>query len=177
MYFYNRIVLGSLLPGAAWDPLPHFLQTWLRNYIAGCLLYLVTGFLWCFYIYHLYRNVFLPKGTYMPFLFSQHTYVFVVCNSYNRMVGLRFRLDFVGKCTFRHEQCANKCTYSTVHLVFLVPSFCFFNCLIPTRVLSLVPSESSSLRVVGLLRLSKLSMYEARWAHHWRQKLNLIEGK
>lgn len=60
---YNRIVLGNLLPGGVWDPLPHFLQTWLRNYIAGCLLYLVSGSLWCFYIYHLYRNVFIPKDS------------------------------------------------------------------------------------------------------------------
>ena len=32
--FYNRIVLSHLLPASLWEPLPHFLQTWLRNYFA-----------------------------------------------------------------------------------------------------------------------------------------------
>lgn len=59
---YNRIVLGWLLPSRLWEPLPHFFQTWLRNYLAGTLLYFVSGFLWCFYIYYLKRNVYLPKG-------------------------------------------------------------------------------------------------------------------
>ncbi|KAE8695194.1 Delta(7)-sterol-C5(6)-desaturase [Hibiscus syriacus] len=59
--WYNHLVLGNLLPTQFWDPLPHVLQTWLRNYIAGNLLYLISGFLWCFYIYYLKRNVYLPK--------------------------------------------------------------------------------------------------------------------
>ncbi|KAK6255734.1 Fatty acid hydroxylase - like 10 [Theobroma cacao] len=59
--FYNSIVLGNLLPTKLWEPLPHFLQTWLRNYIAGTLLYFISGFLWCFYIYYLKRNVYVPK--------------------------------------------------------------------------------------------------------------------
>ncbi|KAL1810089.1 hypothetical protein ACET3Z_027079 [Daucus carota] len=59
--FYNRIVLGGLLPERLWTPLPHFLQGWLRNYIAGTLLYFISGFLWCFYIYYLKRSVYIPK--------------------------------------------------------------------------------------------------------------------
>lgn len=59
--FYNQIVLGNLLPSHLYQPLPHFLQTWLRNYIGGNLLYFVSGFLWCFYIYYLKPNVYLPK--------------------------------------------------------------------------------------------------------------------
>jgi len=59
---YNRIVLGSLLPSSAWDPLPHFLQTWMRNYIGGTLVYFLSGFLWCFYIYYWKRNFYVPKG-------------------------------------------------------------------------------------------------------------------
>ncbi|KAH0881693.1 hypothetical protein HID58_069087 [Brassica napus] len=59
--FYNRIVLSHLLPSNLWDPLPHFLQTWLRNYLAGTLLYFISGFLWCFYIYYLKLNVYLPR--------------------------------------------------------------------------------------------------------------------
>ena len=35
--FYNRIVLRSLLPVKLWGPLPHFIQTWVRNYIGGTL--------------------------------------------------------------------------------------------------------------------------------------------
>ena len=68
--FYNRIVLGSFLPMKLWDPLPHFIQTWVRNYIGGTLVYLLSGFLWCFYIYYLKRNVFVPKGIYAFWLFG-----------------------------------------------------------------------------------------------------------
>ncbi|PIA33365.1 hypothetical protein AQUCO_04100053v1 [Aquilegia coerulea] len=59
--FYNSIVLGNLVPTNLYEPLPHFLQTWLRNFIGGTLLYFISGFLWCYYIYHLKRNVYLPK--------------------------------------------------------------------------------------------------------------------
>ncbi|XP_050229757.1 delta(7)-sterol-C5(6)-desaturase-like [Mercurialis annua] len=58
---YNNIVLGHLVPSDWWHPLPRFFQTWLRNYIAGTLLYFISGFLWCFYIYYLKRNVYVPK--------------------------------------------------------------------------------------------------------------------
>ncbi|KAK7381066.1 hypothetical protein VNO78_33590 [Psophocarpus tetragonolobus] len=58
---YNRIVLGTLLPHSVWAPLPHFLQTWLRNYLGGVLLYLFSGLLWCFCIYYWKRNVYVPK--------------------------------------------------------------------------------------------------------------------
>ncbi|KAL7101717.1 hypothetical protein ACP275_08G072200 [Erythranthe tilingii] len=58
---YNDIVLGSLLPANWWAPLPHFFRGWLRNYIGGTFIYLISGTLWCFYIYYLKRNVYLPK--------------------------------------------------------------------------------------------------------------------
>ncbi|ONK81676.1 uncharacterized protein A4U43_C01F31740 [Asparagus officinalis] len=59
--WYNDIVLTALLPGWAWKPLPRPIRTWLRNYIGGTLIYFISGFLWCFYIYYLKRNVYLPK--------------------------------------------------------------------------------------------------------------------
>lgn len=61
--FYNRIVLGSLLPDAFWKPLPHICQTWLRNYIGGVLVYFLSGGLWCFYIYYWKRHLYLPKDS------------------------------------------------------------------------------------------------------------------
>ncbi|KAF8052192.1 hypothetical protein N665_1588s0006 [Sinapis alba] len=61
--FYNRIILSHLLPANLWEPLPHFLQTWIRNYLAGNLLYFISGFLWCFYIYYLKLNVYIPKDS------------------------------------------------------------------------------------------------------------------
>ncbi|KAJ8761725.1 hypothetical protein K2173_004534 [Erythroxylum novogranatense] len=33
--------------------------TWLRNYLAATLIYFVSGFLWCFYIYYWKRNVYV----------------------------------------------------------------------------------------------------------------------
>ncbi|KAM4123792.1 hypothetical protein ACB094_01G183100 [Castanea mollissima] len=57
---YNRIVLGSLLPMKLWDPLPHFIQSWVRNCIGGTLIYFLSASLWCFYIYYLNRNLYFP---------------------------------------------------------------------------------------------------------------------
>ncbi|CAD5177783.1 unnamed protein product [Musa acuminata subsp. malaccensis] len=61
--WYNGIVLDAVVPGGAWKRLPRPLQSWLRNYIGGTALYLVSGFLWCFYIYYLKRNVYVPKDS------------------------------------------------------------------------------------------------------------------
>eukprot|EP00261_Vitis_vinifera_P009792 XP_002279602.3 PREDICTED: delta(7)-sterol-C5(6)-desaturase [Vitis vinifera] len=63
--FYNQIVLGSLLPENIWRSLPHVCRTWLRNYVAGVLVYSITGFLWCFYIYYLKRDVYI-RGDAIP---------------------------------------------------------------------------------------------------------------
>ncbi|KMT18571.1 hypothetical protein BVRB_2g027040 [Beta vulgaris subsp. vulgaris] len=59
--FYNHIVLGCFFPPATGEYFSHFIQTWLRNYIAGVLLYLVSGLLWCFVIYYWKRNLYIPK--------------------------------------------------------------------------------------------------------------------
>ncbi|KAF5763569.1 putative delta(7)-sterol 5(6)-desaturase [Helianthus annuus] len=58
----NRMVLGTLLPEKIWEPLPHFFQTWLRNYTAGTLVYFITSFLWSFYFYYYKHNIYVPKG-------------------------------------------------------------------------------------------------------------------
>ena len=60
--FYNRIVLGLILPSAVWEPLPHFLQTWLRCYIGAVLVYLVSALGWSFVIYYWKRNLYVPEG-------------------------------------------------------------------------------------------------------------------
>ncbi|KAJ7975754.1 delta(7)-sterol-C5(6)-desaturase-like, partial [Quillaja saponaria] len=60
-YFYNSILLSTLLPERLWVPLPRVLQSWLRNTIGGTILYLLSGFFWCFYIYYWERNVYVPK--------------------------------------------------------------------------------------------------------------------
>nr|XP_043639096.1 delta(7)-sterol-C5(6)-desaturase-like [Erigeron canadensis] len=57
----NRIVLGTLLPAKIWEPLPHFVQTCLRNYTAGTIVYFITSFLWSFYLYVYKYNVFVTK--------------------------------------------------------------------------------------------------------------------
>ncbi|KAG2295362.1 hypothetical protein Bca52824_042031 [Brassica carinata] len=60
--FYNRIVPSHLLPANLWEPLSRFLQTWLRIYLTGNFFYFISCFLWCFYIYYLKRNVYIPEG-------------------------------------------------------------------------------------------------------------------
>ncbi|KAI7986890.1 hypothetical protein LOK49_LG14G00174 [Camellia lanceoleosa] len=59
---YNRAVLGAFLPSNVWEPVPHFFQTWLRNYIGVILMYFVSGFLWCFCIYYLIKAYFPKEG-------------------------------------------------------------------------------------------------------------------
>ncbi|GJP56380.1 hypothetical protein CLOM_g15445 [Closterium sp. NIES-68] len=51
--FYNHLVL-SFLPSSFVASLPHFPQTWLRNYVAGCLLYLIGSGLWSLVVYSLF---------------------------------------------------------------------------------------------------------------------------
>lgn len=67
--FYNRIVLGTIFPAFTLDPFPHIVQTWLRNCIGGFLIYFLSAFLWCFYIYYWKRNVYVPKGVCHFFFF------------------------------------------------------------------------------------------------------------
>ena len=74
--FYNQILLGSLLPENIWRSLPHVCRTWLRNYVAGVLIYSITGFLWCFYIYHLKRDVYIRGG--MCSMFYVFTFFFLM---------------------------------------------------------------------------------------------------
>ncbi|KAJ6793389.1 delta(7)-sterol-C5(6)-desaturase-like isoform X1 [Iris pallida] len=52
--WYTDIVLGGLLPDSwRWRVLlPRAVQAWLRNYIGGVVLYFVSSFLSCFYIYY-----------------------------------------------------------------------------------------------------------------------------
>ncbi|KAL9230091.1 hypothetical protein vseg_005483 [Gypsophila vaccaria] len=59
--FYNDVVLGTFLPPAMWVKLPHFFQTWVRNFISGSIVYLVPGLLWSFVIYYWRRNLYIPK--------------------------------------------------------------------------------------------------------------------
>ncbi|WOK93492.1 hypothetical protein Cni_G02190 [Canna indica] len=62
--WYNSIVLDALLP-SGWKQLPRILRTWLRNYIGINIVYFVSCFLWCFFIYHWKREVYHPKD-YIP---------------------------------------------------------------------------------------------------------------
>lgn len=76
--FYNSIVLGTIFPLFSFDPFPHILQTWLRNCIGGLLIYFLSGFLWCFYIYYWKRNVYVPKGVclfLLPSMTSKFSYL------------------------------------------------------------------------------------------------------
>lgn len=77
---YNRIVLGTIFPAFALDPLPHIVQTWLRNCIGGFLIYFFSCCLWCFYLYYWKRNIYIPKG-FPLFWFSISTAPFTTSNS------------------------------------------------------------------------------------------------
>ncbi|KAK1440614.1 hypothetical protein QVD17_06443 [Tagetes erecta] len=55
------MVLGTLLPEKLWTLFPHIVRGWLRNYIGAVLIYFVSSFLWCFYIYTIKRHVYITK--------------------------------------------------------------------------------------------------------------------
>ncbi|EPS58407.1 hypothetical protein M569_16408, partial [Genlisea aurea] len=59
--WYNDAVLGTFLPEAWWKPLPHFLRGVARNYVAGLILYLVSGTFFSFVVYRWNRAVSFPK--------------------------------------------------------------------------------------------------------------------
>lgn len=63
--FYNALVL-SFIPPATRKAIPHFLQAWLRNFVGGCILYLVGSGLWALAIYTLMGSFFFPNKETRP---------------------------------------------------------------------------------------------------------------
>ena len=60
--WYNDLVLGLWLPTSVRMHMPHILETWLRNYVAGIIVYFASGGLWCLYIYKWKKDFFFPAG-------------------------------------------------------------------------------------------------------------------
>lgn len=60
--WYNDLVLGWWMPVSVREAIPNTLQTWLRNYVAGLLVYFISGGLWCLYIYSWKADHFFPTG-------------------------------------------------------------------------------------------------------------------
>lgn len=60
--WYNDLVLAPFLSQRSRSQVPHIVQTWLRNYIAGNILYFSTGAIWCWYIYYMKKHVYFPEG-------------------------------------------------------------------------------------------------------------------
>ncbi|EFJ12106.1 hypothetical protein SELMODRAFT_182646 [Selaginella moellendorffii] len=58
--WYNHLVLRPL--ALHFDSMPHALRTWLRNYIAGLIVYFLSGGLWCLYIYWWKPRIYFPNG-------------------------------------------------------------------------------------------------------------------
>lgn len=111
---YNNIVLGHLLPSSWWVSLPRFCQAWLRNYIAGSLLYLTTGFLCSFYVYYLKRNVNLPKGIYE-----------ISYSDYLAVQLLKFETFFLSKIYYHMKF---YCSHFLIYFCFSISVF-LFTCL------------------------------------------------
>ncbi|XP_047322455.1 delta(7)-sterol-C5(6)-desaturase-like [Impatiens glandulifera] len=57
----NHMILGMLMPKWMWESLPHFYQTWMRNYISATIIYLGFGFFFYIYSYHLQRNIYFAR--------------------------------------------------------------------------------------------------------------------
>ncbi len=68
--WYNDLVLGLWMPSRWRDKMPHTLQTLLRNYVAGLVVYFMSGGLWCWYVYKLKGHFFFPNGELASLLFS-----------------------------------------------------------------------------------------------------------
>jgi hypothetical protein len=67
--WYNDLVLGVWMPSRWRDKMPHTLQTFLRNYVAGLVVYFMSGGLWCWYVYKLKGHFFFPNGKLVSLLF------------------------------------------------------------------------------------------------------------
>jgi hypothetical protein len=74
--WYNDLVLGLWMPSRWRDKMPHTLQTFLRNYVAGLLVYFISGGLWCWYVYKLKGHFFFPNGKLVSSLLFQIDLVF-----------------------------------------------------------------------------------------------------
>lgn len=59
----NAIVLNPLMSPSSRAGLPHFLVSWLRNYIAGIVVYFLSGGLWCLWVYRWKKEQYYPKGS------------------------------------------------------------------------------------------------------------------
>ncbi len=68
--WYNDLVLGLWMPSRWRDKMPHTLQTLLRNYVAGLVVYFMSGGLWCWYVYKLKGHFFFPNGKLVSLLFQ-----------------------------------------------------------------------------------------------------------
>ncbi len=66
----NDLVLGLWMPSRWRDKMPHTLQTFLRNYVAGLVVYFMSGALWCWYVYKLKGHYFFPNGKLVSLLFQ-----------------------------------------------------------------------------------------------------------
>jgi hypothetical protein len=68
--WYNDLVLGLWMPSRWRDKMPHTLQTFFRNYVAGLVVYFMSGGLWCWYVYKLKGHFFFPNGKVAFLLFQ-----------------------------------------------------------------------------------------------------------
>lgn len=57
----NKLIL-QLFPSFISESIPHFFQTWIRNYVFGMALYLGVGAVWCYYAYFCFRFKFYKDG-------------------------------------------------------------------------------------------------------------------
>ena len=55
-------LIQPVVPEKLWNALPHFFQSWLRNYLSGTAVYLIVGCVWSYYIYHCFGSDLFPKG-------------------------------------------------------------------------------------------------------------------
>jgi hypothetical protein len=74
--WYNDLVLGLWMPSRWRDKMPHTLQTFLRNYVAGLVVYFMSGALWCWYVYKLKGHHFFPNGKACFLAFSDRFFFF-----------------------------------------------------------------------------------------------------
>ncbi|KAL3687051.1 hypothetical protein R1sor_013360 [Riccia sorocarpa] len=58
----NSLILYPFVTPSFRATIPHFLQSWLRNYIAGIFIYFASGALWCLWVYYFRKDYYFPKG-------------------------------------------------------------------------------------------------------------------
>jgi Delta7-sterol 5-desaturase len=99
-------LVKPIVPPAIWERLPHFCQSWLRNFLFAAGVYFGVGFIWAYYIYHCFGSDLFPKHNVPTWrdMFEQMNVSLWSLPMYSLLPSIT------------EELCANGCTLAYAHV-------------------------------------------------------------